>query len=310
MSLVGPLRQLGLVVHPVREIGQVLADIESWARARDIALVQLRVPGQTRVVAPAGDAGDCNLIVAVGGDGTVLAAIRAGAAVDRPVLGVACGSLGALATVSLDEIHSALDRFQAGDWTPAEVPALRVGPHPDEHRPGGTAHLAFNDAVVVRAGAGQVAITVHVDGSLYGAFAGDGVLAATPLGSSAYALAAGGPLLLAGVQAYVVAPLAAHGGRLPAVVLGAQSRVRIDVDPSHVGVRVELDGQATEMGALTLELALLGDQATLVRFGDEEAHLTGLRRRRILLDSPRMDLRDARMPSAPIRAQAGPAPEV
>jgi hypothetical protein len=113
---------------------------------------------------------------------------------------------------------------KAGDWTPGTLPALSVAP------PSAVAQLAFNDLVVVRATAGQVAVIVHVDGVLYGAFAGDGVIASTQLGSSAYALAAGGPLLLAGAQAYLVTPLAAHGGSLPPVVLGAKSRLRIEVD--------------------------------------------------------------------------------
>ena len=147
-----------------------------------------------------------------------------------------------------------------------------------------------------------MAVTLQVDGSLYGAFAGDGVVAATQLGSSAYALAAGGPLLLGGALAYLVVPLAAHGGRVPAAVLGAQSQLRIDVDPSHVGVRVELDGQAVGMDALSLELTLRSDQATLVRLGDEEGHLEGLRRRRILIDSPRIYVRESRTP------EAGPVP--
>ena len=289
MNNVSPLRQLGLVVHPVREISRALNDIETWARAHNITVVQLQVPGPKRDVAPAGEAIHCDLIVAVGGDGTVLAAIRAGAAAGRPVLGVARGSLDALATVSSDELASALDRFQAGDWTPGTLPALSVAP------PNAVAHLAFNDVVVVRATAGQVAVKVHVDGVLYGAFAGDGVIASTQLGSSAYALAAGGPLLLAGAQAYLVTPLAAHGGSVPPVVLGAQSRLRIEVDAGHVGARVELDGQTTDLGGLTLELELLADQATLVHFGDEEPYLSGLRRRRIVLDSPRMYSREARM---------------
>jgi NAD+ kinase len=292
---VPPLRQLGLVVHPVREISRALNYIETWARAHNITVVQLQVPGPKRQVAPAGEGSHCDLIVAVGGDGTVLAAIRAAAAAGRPVLGVACGSVDALATVSVDELASALDRFQAGDWTPGTLPALSVGP------PSAVGQLAFNDVVVVRATAGQVAVIVHVDGVLYGAFAGDGVIASTQLGSSAYALAAGGPLLLPGAQAYVVTPLAAHGGSLPPVVLGARSRLRIEVDAGHVGARVELDGQATDLGGLTLELELLADQATLVRFGNEEPYLSGLRRRRIVLDSPRMYFRGAQA--------AGPTPQ-
>lgn len=287
-----PLAQIGLVVHPMREISGALQDIQTWAATHDVTVVQLTAPGQKREVAIAGDASECDLIVAIGGDGTVLAAIRTGAAAGRPVMGVACGSLGALATVSIEDLTSALDRFRDGDWTAVTLPALSVSPTD------GPARMAFNDLVVVRAAAGQVAVTVHVDGVLYGAYAGDGVIASTQLGSSAYGLAAGGPLLLAGSQAYVITPLAAHGGSLPPLILAAQSQVRIEVDPSHVGARTELDGQTADLGGLALELVLLADQATLVRFGDEEPYLTGLRRRRILIDSPRMYVREARMQTA------------
>jgi NAD+ kinase len=297
------MRRLGLVVHPVREIDRALEQLEDWARARDVDLVQLRAPGQRRDVAPQGDAAECDLLMAIGGDGTVLAAIRAGSMARRPVLGVACGSLGALATVAIDGLESALERFGAGSWTPVSLPALAVA------APGGAQQLAFNDLVAVRAAAGQVAVTVHVDDVLYGAFAGDGVIASTQLGSSAYALAAGGPLLLAGSRAYELTPLAAHGGSLPPIVIGADSRLRIEVDGGHVATRVELDGQTTELGGerteaggLQFAICLQPDRATLVRFGDEETYLAGLRRRRIVLDSPRMYVREARMKAA------GPTP--
>jgi NAD+ kinase len=277
----GVLRQLGLVVHPLRDIAGAVEQLERWSQAQNVSVVQLPSPGPKREVAPAGDATDCDLIVAIGGDGTMLAAIGAAAEAGRPVLGVVCGSLDALATVSVDELPSALERFREGDWTPTLLPALKVEPRE------GNAHLAFNDLVVVRAGAGQVAVTIHVDGVLYGSYTGDGVVASTQLGSSAYSLAAGGSLLAPVAQAYLVTPLAAHGGRLPPVVLGARSRLRVEVDPGHAGARVERDGQSIEIASLALELRLLSDQATVVRFGDEEPFLSGLRRRRILLDSPR-----------------------
>jgi NAD+ kinase len=278
---IGVLRQLGLVVHPVRDIAGALQQLERWSQAHGVSVVQLPSPGPKREVAPAGDAADCDLIVAIGGDGTMLAAIGAAAEVGRPVLGVVCGSLDALATVSVGELPSALDRFREGDWTPALLPALQVEPAE------GGAQLAFNDLVVVRAGAGQVAVDVHIDSVLYGSYTGDGVVVSTQLGSSAYSMAAGGPLLAPGAQSYLFTPLAAHGGRLPPVVLGAASRLRVQIAPGHAGARVERDGQSIEIASLALELRLVSDQATLVRYGDKEPFLSGLRRRRILLDSPR-----------------------
>src|SRR5207247_1832959 len=80
-----------------------------------VEVVQLRTHADEHELAPAGDVGDVDLVVAVGGDGTVLAGLRLGASADRSVLGVACGSLGALAAVPADGVTAALDRVAAGE---------------------------------------------------------------------------------------------------------------------------------------------------------------------------------------------------
>jgi NAD+ kinase len=230
----------------------------------------------------------------MGGDGTVLAALHAAGPVDRPVLGVACGSLGALSAVRAADVGDALDRFFGGDWTARHLPQLAIT-REDE-----LVGHAFNDLVVVRAGAGQVILDVVVDGGPYARIAGDGVIVATPLGSSAYTLAAGGPLLAASADAIVVTPLAPHGGSVPPVVLGPGSRVTLGVDGGWSGARTELDGRI--MGVeqrpgltkpFTLDVVLEADSATLVDLGGE-TFIAGLRRRGVVADSPRLRARDAR----------------
>src|SRR4051812_7430145 len=101
---------IGLVVHPKREIDGALGSIHKWANARGVRVGQVAVEGQSRRVADPIDAADCGLIVAVGGDGTALAALHAGALGSRPVLGVACGSIGALTSVTADDVDGALER--------------------------------------------------------------------------------------------------------------------------------------------------------------------------------------------------------
>src|SRR4051794_10554535 len=105
------MRQLGLVVHPRRGIGKAVAAPQEWSDRRDVRLVQVKAEGQERGVAEAGEAADCDLIVALGGDGTTLAALHTAAAVEKAVLGVACGSLGALTAVRADSLTGALDRI-------------------------------------------------------------------------------------------------------------------------------------------------------------------------------------------------------
>jgi NAD+ kinase len=119
------------------------------------------------------------------------------------------------------------------------------------------------------------------------------VVVATQLGSSAYSMAAGGPVLGSGAG-WVVNPLAAHGGCIPPLVVGPDARVRLTIAPGYAGARVEIDGRPSDLPAGVFDITLQQDFATLVRLGDEEDHLTGLRRRKILMDSPRMLARDAR----------------
>jgi NAD+ kinase len=286
------IARIGVVVHPRREIDRPVAALREWAAAHGAELGQLAEAADGPRIAPLREAAETALVVAIGGDGTVLAALRAAAPADRPVLGVACGSLGALTTVEGGAITATLDAFAAGEWTAQHVPALLA-------RDGaGAEWTAINDLVVVRDGGNQVAAEVEADGVLYGRFAGDGVIASTQLGSSAYALAAGGPLLAPGADAWLITPLAPHGGCVPPLVVGAGSRARLLLEPGHAGARIEVDGHATTLEPRELELRLRADFGTLVRAGEEEAFLTGLRRRNIVIDSPRMLAREARLERA------------
>src|SRR5918998_2499633 len=88
--------RVGLVVHPRREIDAALAATRAWASTHGVTLGQVAIPGQGRRVAEPIDVASCDLVLALGGDGTALAALRAVAPASRPVLGVACGSIGVL----------------------------------------------------------------------------------------------------------------------------------------------------------------------------------------------------------------------
>src|SRR5918994_2790196 len=113
--------RIGLAVHPRRELDKALASVRDWAERQNAEVVQ--VASLDRQVAPPGDAADCDLVIALGGDGTTLAALHAAAPAGRPVLGVACGSLGALTATSADHLREALERVEAGDFTERSLPA-------------------------------------------------------------------------------------------------------------------------------------------------------------------------------------------
>ena len=159
--------------------------------------------------------------------------------------------------------------------------------------------------MLVRGGAGQVMVEIEIDGERFIRLAGDGLVAATPLGSTAYTLAAGGPMLAPGALGLVLTPLAPHGGVCPPLVTARVTTVRVILDPGHGGARVELDGQVHDTVAphtpVTFALRLVPEYGTLVSLGEHEPLIAGLRRRRILLDSPRVLARDDRLAGAPER---------
>ena len=280
-------RRIALVPHPTRDVERAMTTLNRWADERGVEVVQLAVDGDRELAAP-GTFQEGDLVVAVGGDGTVLAALRAAAARNAPVLGIACGSLGALSAVTEAELANALERVWEGDWTARSLPALAIA------AAGEPSEWAANDFVVVRRGAGQLVADVAVDDELYVRVAGDGLIVATALGSSAYSMAAGGPVLAAGTAAFLCTPLAMHGGSAAPLVVPADAVVTVEVHPGYAGYHLEIDGHERVVEGLRFRLSLHPDKLTLVTFGASGRGLTGLRKRRLITDSPRVLARDER----------------
>lgn len=277
--------RLGLAVHPKRDIDEEVSTIREWAEEHGGAVVQ--VGGRERQVAEEGQVDDCDLVVTLGGDGTMLTGLRAASGSQRPVLGVACGSLGVLTAVETKTLRRALDRFIAGDWIARETPALEVT------LDDGGQVSALNDVALLRSGEGQVTTEARVDGVLYGRSVGDGFVVSTPAGSSAYTLAAGGPLLAPGATAFVFTLLSSHGGTAPPLVVGQNSELQLEIDLGHGDARLEVDGE-THSPPRSLRFKLRRSAATLVTYDDAEPPLAALRRREIITDSPRVIARDER----------------
>ena len=174
--------------------------------------------------------------------------------------------------VTADDLSGALDRVATGDWTPRLLPALR-----GRRRRRRDAH-GVNDVVIVRQGAGQVSADVGVDGELFIRFAGDGLVVATPLGSSAYTLAAGGPVLAPGGTGSSHAARAARrllpaaGGR--AVTAGSRSR-SIPATAAHVSSSTAGSRDRSIRTHRAHSRLAAHDHATLVTFGGEESMLRG-----------------------------------
>ena len=191
-------------------------------------------------------------------------------------------------------------RVEAGDWTERRLPALVV------EREGEEDVRAINDLVLVRGGAGQVMVEVEVDGERFIRLAGDGLVAATPLGSTAYTMAAGGPMLAPGALGLVLTPLCVHGGVCPPLVTARASAVRVILEPGHGGARVELDGQVHDKDRAARARDLHAPARAGIRQCSSRSASTSRSSRACAaagswMDSPRVLARDDRVAGAPGR---------
>lgn len=204
------------------------------------------IPGLPPTVqrAPAHElAGRAMLIIAIGGDGSMLHAARQAALAGIPLLGVNRGRLGFLADVPPSERHETLDRVLAGEFESEERMLLKA-----EIVSGGTTQdcgLALNDVVVKRQDTGRM-LEYHsyVDGSFVNTHGGDGFIVATPTGSTAYALSCGGPIVAPLLDAIVLAPICPHTlSDRPIVIPGnSVTEVQVGDDPAD-RAEVSCDGE-------------------------------------------------------------------
>lgn len=168
----------------------------------------------------------CDAIVTVGGDGTILHLARRCMGHQKPLLGVNLGRVGFLATMEADEPEK-LERFVRGDYTLDRRRLLNVFVHGQTN----FCQSALNEVVVAKTLISQtIQIKIYCDDILVNEYWGDGVILATPTGSTAYSLSAGGPVLDARIHGLVVTPVCAHSMHSPPMVFSAERKLRVCMD--------------------------------------------------------------------------------
>ena len=235
----GPKR-IGMVLHPRRDATAASDAILEWADRQGAEVVGLadevhRIGGGVAEVDPA-TLRDCDLLVSLGGDGTMLRALRLSQPTAVPVLGVNLGRLGFLAEVDVPDLPAALAEVDAGRYTVETRVAAQVDF-------GGTTSFAFNDVALVRhPGHPVAAVEVRVEEQPFVRYAADAVVVATPTGSTAYSFSAGGPIVSPRAEGLLVIPVAPHSVFNRAVFLSPGEHVRLDLLPGSGRLAVEVDG--------------------------------------------------------------------
>ena len=241
------MKKIGIIAKNIPRAQHAAAKLTKWLAAKG-----LRVFVDEDAAAAIGERG-CraqdlpalvDMIIVLGGDGTLLSAARVVAEAKRnvPIFGVNLGSLGFMAEVSLDELYAGLGQALAGKLETAERMMLTAGVIRNGKRISG--YTVLNDAVVSKGAiARMVSLEVSVDGGFLTAIRADGLILATPTGSTAYSLSAGGPIIHPAIHCFVLTPICPHTLSNRPIAIPDSSVVRVKLLSESEGVSLSLDGQ-------------------------------------------------------------------
>jgi len=230
------LRERPEMVGPIREAVTTLA---RHAEAVWLDAEGAKMLGMGSLARPDEDlAARAQLLVAFGGDGTILRAARLAARGGVPILGVNLGGFGFLAEISTDDLPAALPDVVAGRYELDERMMLEAQVNGSDEPA-----LALNDVVVTKSGVARVLrLRVLVNGEHLASYPADGVIVATPTGSTAYSLSAGGPILHPKVEALVITPICPHTFNARSVVVDGDDTVDVEVTVPSPDATVTVDG--------------------------------------------------------------------
>ncbi|MGH9300298.1 MAG: NAD(+)/NADH kinase [Acidimicrobiales bacterium] len=273
---------IALVVHPDRAAAADLANRASmWLeeRGHEVSVPPPSAVGEWYGADARPMAGDTDLAVSLGGDGTMLRTVELAAPAGVPVLGVNLGHLGYLTEVEPDHLLAALDRFLSGDYGVEERMTLEVELQPGpsgagDDRPAKSVCLALNEAVLEKSNGGHtIRLGASISGRPFITYAADGLIVATPTGSTAYNLSARGPIVSPRLKAVIVTPVSPHMLFDRPLVLEPSEQVRLEVMDNRTAVLV-VDGSV--LGTLSTGDAIVcragAHAARLVTFSERDFH--------------------------------------
>jgi NAD+ kinase len=299
------VQRIGILTHPLRPgAGPVREQLDALLQTRGISTWQRSTSDDNSTLVPL--IADSDLVIAIGGDGTMLRAARTCAPAHVPVFGINTGRLGFLTETS-----------GADDSWRAAIETLLDGHYWIEQRMMITAEVWRNGTMIVRADAlndvvvsrsmvaRSVYLDLYIDGGWTAEYHVDGLIIATPTGSTAYALAVGGPILPPELKNLLIAPVAPHLSMDRSIVLAEGATVEIVLAPDTlIDVVMTVDGES--------DAALQPADRVIVRASEQHSHFVRLRERnyfyRSLLDRMEPRIRARQMPTDQTVPKIGTAP--
>jgi NAD+ kinase len=242
----GAFRRIGVAGHPRHAaMRSIIGELQRSAEAQG---AEVLVEEQLAEHAPGARnflAGDIDLLVTLGGDGTMLRGARMVAGTHTPVLGVNLGRLGFLTAVTRADLTSAMQQLFSGDYWLDVRSTLDVRVTDADGQPGDS-FVALNDAVLHKGGFARVIrLTVHVgdDHQEVGTYTADGIILSTPTGSTAYSLSAGGPIVVPSMECLIATPICPHTLVVRPLVLPMDMEITVTPLAGVQEVILTVDGQ-------------------------------------------------------------------
>lgn len=204
---------------------------------------------------------ECDAVIAVGGDGTLLRANALAMRFGLPVFGINVGRVGFLTEIEMDELESACAKLATDEYVIEERMML-------EAQLGAQKAIALNDIVISRGGYSRlIALDATVNNELIGHFIADGLIISTPTGSTGYSLSAGGPLVYPELECMLITPVCAHSLQHRPVVTSARQTIAVSLEPKR-SASISVDGQEP--------FSLNGGQKLLIRRAEQNAKFVRL----------------------------------
>ena len=268
------MKTIGILTKPkVPDIKHILTDLVSWLRARQkdvvldgktAALIGEHATYQTTQIASLSD-----MVLVLGGDGTMLNAARLVEERAVPILGVNMGGLGFLTEVSLDQLYPTLEKVFAQEFYVEQRLMLRAQIH--RHGEHVAKATVLNDVVISKGTlARMIEIQISIDGRFVTSLRGDGLIISTPTGSTAYSLSAGGPIINPSVQALILTPICPHTLTHRPLLIPNSVALEVTLTSKDEGAMATFDGQvgvAITQGD-TVVIGASEHRTHLIRFPD------------------------------------------
>ena len=264
------MTRLGVIANPRYDgLGELFRELGEAAARLDLTIAL-----ESGLDEPFDGAGalespdDIDLLLTLGGDGTLLRAARFLAGRQVPVLGINLGRVGFLTCCATEDMVRALERVAAGEHRIERRMALETY---TQHGAGQPPWRALNDVVLHKGGFARVVrLSVTVNEEMIAAYAADGIVISTPTGSTAYNLSAGGPVVVPGVESLIVTPISAHTLAVRPVVLPPSAIIEVQAYDGPEELLVTIDGQvgATVPPRDTLVVRRSEAPVLLVRFSE------------------------------------------